>query len=341
MGKCQSTFSHNGRYACSCFAPRLVDYPFFFKAIFYKAIGTTGDCCQICRARRFFRQVRTGKERRILEKQLIHTQKLESLGILAGGIAHDFNNILTVIIGNADLALNCLNENSPAVTNVNNISKAASRAADLAMQMLAYAGKGKFVIEIISLNLLLQEILHMLQVSISKKAKLKLNLASNLPPVNVDATQMRQIIMNLVINASEAISNEGGIITITTGCTNYDESYGDDIWMDEKIAAGQYVYMEVADNGCGMDNDTLTKIFDPFFTTKFTGRGLGMASVLGIVRSHKGAIKINSETGKGSTFRILLPASENNYHSKDWPLSCAVPLVDDEAAIGVGTKVRS
>ncbi|WP_246545720.1 two-component system sensor histidine kinase NtrB [Pelotalea chapellei] len=181
----------------------------------------------------------------------------------------------------------------------------------------------------------------MLQVSISKKAKLKLNLASNLPPVNVDATQMRQIIMNLVINASEAISNEGGIITITTGCTNYDESYGDDIWMDEKIAAGQYVYMEVADNGCGMDNDTLTKIFDPFFTTKFTGRGLGMASVLGIVRSHKGAIKINSETGKGSTFRILLPASENNYHSKDWPLSCAVPLVDDEAAIGVGTKVRS
>jgi PAS domain S-box-containing protein len=275
-----------------------------------------------------------------IEQQLLHAQKLESLGVLAGGIAHDFNNILTAIIGNADLALKRLNPESPAVDNLYNITKSAFRAADLAKQMLAYSGKGRFVIESLDLNMLLEEMLHMLEVSISKKAVLRLNLHKPLPSVEADATQMRQIVMNLVINASEAIGERSGVIALTTGCMECDRSYLKDVWLDEKLTDGLYVYVEIADTGCGMDRDTLAKLFDPFFTTKFTGRGLGMAAVLGIVRGHKGAIKVYSEPGKGTTFKMLLPASNRpaelfkyETHSDDWKGSGTVLLVDDEESI--------
>ena len=175
--------------------------------------------------------------------------------------------------------------------------------------MLAYSGKGNFVVEAIDLNRLVEEMGHMLEVSISKKAVLRYNLAQPLPAVEADATQIRQIIMNLVINASEAIGDKSGVIAITTGCLECDEAYLQDVWLTDPIPTGLYVFLEVADTGCGMDEETLAKIFDPFFTTKFTGRGLGMAAVLGIVRGHKGAIKVYSEPGKGSTFKVLLPAS--------------------------------
>jgi len=288
-------------------------------------------------------------ERLHLEQQLLHAQKLESLGVLAGGIAHDFNNILMAILGNADLALMRINKESPVVDNLHRIEEAAARAADLAKQMLAYSGKGKFMVEHINLNRLLEDMLHMLEVSISKKAVLRLNLNHSLPTVEADATQMRQIVMNLVINASEAIGDKSGVIAITTGCMDCDKNYLKDVWLDENITAGLYVYLEIADTGCGMSKKTVARIFDPFFTTKFTGRGLGMAAVMGIVRSHKGAIKVYSELNKGTSFKILLPASgkpaelfnhDAGHGTDDWQGGGTVLLVDDEETVrGIGREM--
>jgi PAS domain S-box-containing protein len=290
---------------------------------------------------------RAEEERERIEKQLLHSQKLESLGVLASGLAHDFNNILTAIIGNADLALMRINKESPAVDNLHRIEQSALRAADLAKQMLAYSGKGKFMVSNIDLNLLLEEMLHMLEVSISKNALLRLNLHRPLPTVEADATQMRQILMNLVINASEAIGERSGVIAITTGCMDCDRSYLKDVWLDENLTDGFYVYLEIADSGCGMDQETLAKLFDPFFTTKFTGRGLGMAAVLGIVRGHKGAIKVYSEPDRGTSFKILLPASgkpveifNGESDRDDWQGSGTVLLVDDEETVrGIGAEM--
>jgi PAS domain S-box-containing protein len=303
-----------------------------------RMIGTNTDLTE---------RIAAEQERRSIELQMQHAQKLESLGVLAGGIAHDFNNILMAIMGNADLALMRINKESPAVENLHRIEQAAARAADLAKQMLAYSGKGKFVVENIDLNILLEEMLHMLEVSISKKAVLRLNLYTPLPTVEADATQMRQIIMNLVINASEAIGDKSGIIAITTGCMDCDRNYLKGIWLDENISEGLYVYLEIADTGCGMDKETITKLFDPFFTTKFAGRGLGMAAVLGIVRGHKGAIKVYSEPKRGTTFKILLPASNRPAeifngasHHDDWKGEGTVLLVDDEETVrGIGAEM--
>ncbi|MBE0574518.1 MAG: PAS domain-containing protein [Desulfuromonadales bacterium] len=280
------------------------------------------------------------KERLNLERQIFHAQKLESLGVLAGGIAHDFNNILTAIIGNADLALMRLNPESPAIDNLQKIEAAAARAADLARQMLAYSGKGKFVVENLNLNRLLEEMVHMLEVSISKAVELRFNLASNLPTLEADATQIRQIFMNLIINASEAIGEKNGVITITTGYMECNASYLNNVWQYDNLRGGLYLYVEVTDSGCGMEQETLTKIFDPFFTTKFTGRGLGMAAVLGIVRGHKGAIRIYSEPDIGTTFKVLLPASsqpaaivKNDACLDNWRSHCTILLVDDEETV--------
>ena len=280
------------------------------------------------------------KQKQEFDLQLLQTQKLESLGVLAGGIAHDFNNILMAIIGNADLALMKLPPGSPVTENLRAIDTASARAADLAKQMLAYSGKGRFLVESIDLNRLLDEMLHMLKVSISKKAVLCLNTSVEVPTVEADATQMRQVIMNLVINASEAIGDRGGLIAINVGCMECDRDYLKNSWLDEGIAEGTYVCLEISDTGCGMDQETATKIFDPFFTTKFTGRGLGMAAVLGIIRGHKGAIRVFSEPGKGSTFKLLIPASKNSSRqqkreaeSEAWSSSGKVLLVDDEESV--------
>ncbi|ACH40230.1 sensor histidine kinase response regulator, PAS domain-containing [Citrifermentans bemidjiense Bem] len=280
------------------------------------------------------------EERLRLEHQLLHAQKLESLGILAGGIAHDFNNILTGILGNSSLGLMRIDPDSPAAENLQNIEKAAVRAADLAKQMLAYSGKGMFVVEPVNLNLLLEEMIHLLEVSVSKKAELKLSLAQELPPVQADPTQLRQIVMNLVINASEATGEQGGTISISTGYRYFDQSYLKEAWFDCELAEGEFVFLQVADTGCGMDESTLLRIFDPFFTTKFTGRGLGMSAVLGIIRGHKGAIKVQSKTGEGTTFTVLLPASdlpvlvkEADQKMDNWQGSGTILLVDDEETI--------
>jgi len=292
-------------------------------------------------ARDITRRKRSEDDRLKLEKQMLHTQKLESLGVLAGGIAHDFNNILTSIVGNADLALMRLKPESPAIENLHRIESAAARASELARQMLAYSGKGRFVIEDLDLNRLVEEMGHMLEVSISKKALLRYNHCTPLPSMRGDATQIRQIVMNLVINASEAIGDKSGVISLTTGCLECNDAYLRDSWLSDPIPEGLYVFLEVSDTGCGMERETMAKIFDPFFTTKFTGRGLGMAAVLGIVRGHQGAIKVYSEPGRGSTFRIMFPAGSmpaelfgrEDDNDRQWHGSGTVLLVDDEETV--------
>ncbi len=281
------------------------------------------------------------EERRKMDSQIQQTQKLESLGVLAGGIAHDFNNLLMAILGNIDLALLDLSSSSPARGNLMEAAKASQRAADLCRQMLAYSGKGRFVNEVISLNEIIEDMRHMLEVSVSKKAMLRYNLAPGLPSIEADATQMRQIIMNLVINASDAVGEKSGFISISTGVMECDRSYLSETWLNEGLPEGAYVYIEVADTGSGMDPGMLPKIFDPFFTTKFTGRGLGLAAVLGIVRGHRGAIKLSSERGRGTTFKILIPAAEGSAEHQEgaqsaqlgWRGSGTVLLVDDEETI--------
>ncbi|TSK08048.1 MAG: response regulator [Geobacter sp.] len=287
---------------------------------------------------------RLEQEKRLIESQMLHVQKLESLGVLAGGIAHDFNNILMVILGNADLALMRMTPGAPACENLTQIEQAASRAADLARQMLAYSGRGKFVIEKLDMTRLVQEMGQMLEVSISKKVMLRYDFAPELPPVSGDATQLRQVVLNLVLNASEAVGDANGMIVISTKRLYCDRAYLSESWIDDRLPEGDYVVLEVSDNGCGMDREVIPRIFDPFFTTKFTGRGLGMAAVLGIVRAHHGAIKVYSEKGRGSTFRLLLPCVDGDADHHEladlgplWQGSGTVLLADDEESIrGLG-----
>jgi two-component system, cell cycle sensor histidine kinase and response regulator CckA len=290
---------------------------------------------------------RAEDERLKFLSQIQQTQKLESLGVLAGGIAHDFNNLLMAVLGHADLALDALPASSEARDDLAEIRRAAQRATELCKQMLAYSGKGRFVIQPVEMQKVVEEMLHMLRVSISKNAILKLNFAPNLPSVDADASQLRQVVMNLVVNASEAIGERSGVITLSTGAMDCDRQYLSESWLDEQLPEGMYVFIEVADTGAGMDPETRSRIFDPFFTTKFTGRGLGLAAVLGIVRGHRGAIKVYSELGKGTTFKVLLPVSQRAevreqtsavrgiYEGKG-----TVLLVDDDESVrAVGRKM--
>lgn len=284
---------------------------------------------------------RAEEERLKVERKLLDAQKLESLGVLAGGIAHDFNNLLTGVLGNASMARAELSPASPVHLYVAQIEKAAMRAADLCKQMLAYSGKGRFVLDDIDLSDLVDETTHLIDASISKRVRLKLQLAAHLPPVRADATQIRQIVMNLVINASEAIGERDGQIMIKTGELDADSNYLATAFNAPDLPPGRYVFIEVCDDGNGMDTQTLARIFDPFFTTKFTGRGLGLAAVLGIVRGHKGSIKVYSEPGKGTTFKILLPssdaapkaASKTALPKGNWTGSGTILVVDDEDSV--------
>ncbi len=286
-------------------------------------------------------RIRAEKERLHLESQIQQAQKLESLGVLAGGIAHDFNNLLTGILGNAGLACLEISQTSPALASIKNIETTAVRAAELCRQLLAYSGKGRFVLQAVNVNELVEEMTHLLNASISKKVIIKYNFAKNLPAIEVDTGQLRQIIMNLIINASDAIEENSGVITITTGVMTCDREYLKSTILDDMLTSGDYVYIEIADTGMGMSSETIEKIFDPFYTTKFTGRGLGLAAVLGILRSHKGAIKVYSEPGRGSTFKVLFPVSQKSAEPlpsitselDDWKGSGTVLVVDDEQMI--------
>ncbi len=251
---------------------------------------------------------RSDEDRRALEQKVQQAQKFESLGILAGGIAHDFNNLLVSILGNSDIALSMI----PADSNVNEvvteIQVAAWRAAELTRQMLAYSGRGRFVIETLDLSVLTFDMAQLLEASVSGRAEVRFELAYGLPQVSADAAQLRQVIASLVTNAAEAMPGTSGDILISTGLIHVDRHYLRATEFQQELEEGTYVYIEVKDTGSGMDAATRDRVFDPFFTTKFTGRGLGLAAVLGIVRGHKGAIKVDSEPGVGTTFKVLFPA---------------------------------
>jgi PAS domain S-box-containing protein len=247
-------------------------------------------------------------ERRTLEAQLQHAQKLESLGVLAGGIAHDFNNLLTGVLGNVELAQTHLPEDSPSRRHLGGIERSARRAADLCRQMLAYSGQGKFVVQRTNLNALVDEMAHLLEASISKKAQLTFHLAPDLPDLVCDPGQVCQVIMNLLTNASESLGADSGTIEISTTSCRGDSRFFQGAVLYEAGAPCAYVCLEVRDEGHGMDEATQRRIFDPFFTTKFTGRGLGLSAVLGIVRAHCGAIRIKSAPGEGTRFMVYFPA---------------------------------
>jgi signal transduction histidine kinase/CheY-like chemotaxis protein/HAMP domain-containing protein len=294
-------------------------------------------------------QKRAEEEQRNLERQVQQAQKMESLGVLAGGIAHDFNNLLMVVLGHAELALKEISPMSPARGSLTEITTAARRAADLCRQMLAYAGKASFALERVGLRELVEEMAHLLKTAISKKAILNLNLERGLPPIQADPSQIRQIVMNLIMNASDAIGDRSGVITVSVGATRCDEEYLRKIELRDDLAPGLYMHLEVTDTGGGMDAETRSRIFEPFFSTKFTGRGLGLAAVLGIVSAHKGALKVYSEPGKGTTFKILFPAltegedatlSSGASPLADWRGKGTILLVDDEESlIALGARM--
>ena len=250
---------------------------------------------------------RVEEQHRSLERQLLHVQKLESLGVLAGGIAHDFNNLLVSVLGNAGLALAELEPSSPIRSRLMDIELAAQRAAELTRQMLAYAGRGRVLVQQVNLSDLVVELVTLLRTVVARTADIDVRLTDNLPDVEADASQLRQVVMNLVTNAADAIGSAPGRIEITTGRMVATREYLAYSCVGQEPAPGEYVFAEIADTGCGMDEKTLARIFDPFFTTKATGRGLGLAAVLGIVRSHKGAIAVESTRGVGSRFRLLIP----------------------------------
>jgi PAS domain S-box-containing protein len=251
---------------------------------------------------------RAEEERLEMERRLLHTQKLESLGILAGGIAHDFNNLLMTIMGNLDLALMKLPPPSPVRENIEHALQAAQRSANLTGQMLAYSGKGMFIVKKMNLSELVEDIAHLLRTTITKSSTLRLNLQKKIPDIDADPGQIQQIIMNLITNASEAIGESTGVITLSTYVRDCDEEYLSHSRLDKKPLPGRFVCLEVSDTGSGMDANTMQLLFDPFFTTKTMGRGLGMSAMLGIMRSHRGAIVVDSVLGLGSTITVLFPA---------------------------------
>jgi PAS domain S-box-containing protein len=285
-------------------------------------------------------------ERKLLELQMQQTQKLESLGLLAGGIAHDFNNLLTVILGNASLALLELPPASAVAGLVREVEKAASRAADLTQQMLSYSGKGTFQVQPVDLSALIREMAQLLHTALPRRARLAFEFAPDLPPVEADATQVRQVVMNLITNAAEALQDESGVVTVATGLLTLEQPVLYAAHSGPDLAAGPYVFLRVTDTGCGMDEATQARVFDPFFTTKFTGRGLGLAVVLGIVRGHRGAVKVTSATVRGSTFEVLLPyrpppaapppapaAAPDQAAERAWRGYGTVLVVDDEESV--------
>jgi PAS domain S-box-containing protein len=282
-------------------------------------------------------------ERKITEQAFRQAQKLESIGTLAGGIAHDFNNLMNAVLGQAGLALQKLPKESPAVDHITKAIKASERVADLTKQLLAYSGKGKFIIDKIDLNTLVKENVQILEVSIPKTTKLQYELGSPSPHIKGDISQIQQVVMNMIINAGEAMDpNPGTIILRTKSIEIAQETDAYSKYTGVPLTIGKYALMQVKDSGSGINEETLSRIFDPFFTTKFTGRGLGLAAVLGIIKGHKGGIRIESEVGKGTMFEIVFPLIDSfktTEESEKGKLSLVngegktILVIDDEASI--------
>jgi CheY-like chemotaxis protein len=245
-----------------------------------------------------------------MQMQLLHSQKLESLGVMAGGIAHDFNNILQSILGNMEMASKNLAPGSEPQKFIAIATKSGMQAAHLTSLILAYTGRGFITRKELNLNELVNDNADMLRTAASTNVSMELSLHEELPGIMADEASIQQVVMNLVMNAAESIEENPGFVKVSTGIQNCDQTFLDDSLLEEKPEPGSFVFLEVRDNGCGMGEETLKRLFDPFFTTKFTGRGLGMSAVMGIMKTHAGALFVESEVGKGTTFRVLFPVSE-------------------------------
>lgn len=253
----------------------------------------------------------TNKERLMILEQVQRAQKLESLGIMAGGIAHDYNNILTAILGYTELALQNLASDSFAHHCINQVEKESKRAEYLTKQMLAYLGYGAFEVGPININKVLHETARIMENTVFDTVVMKYELCEDIPDIEANFTQINQIVTNLIINASEAIGDANGYITVSTGVKECDETYLSESYIEPNPEPGSFVWLQVSDTGCGMDKETLKKLCDPFFTTKFIGRGLGMSALHGITKGHRGAMMAGSEPGKGTTIRLLYPVYES------------------------------
>jgi len=269
------------------------------------------------------------REAEASEARARHVQKLESIGVLAGGIAHDFNNLLHVVLGNADLARAQIAPESMAHEHLDEVIRATQRAAELTHQLLAYSGRGAIERRQLDLSHEVREMATLLRMAISKQAVLMWDFAADLPPITADPAQIRQIVMNLITNASDALGDRPGTITLRTGVVE-----------DRDGELTGAVFLEVVDTGCGMDSSTLQHIFDPFFSTKVTGRGLGLAAVMGIVESHGGHIRIQTAPDEGTTFRVLFPAVEGTADAVTrrpgagtWRGHGSVLVVEDEEGV--------
>jgi len=252
-------------------------------------------------------RVNAEKEKLELQRQFLHAEKLKSLGLMAGGIAHDFNNLLAAVIGNIELGLMELGGKPTVEGPLREAVAAANRAAHLTRQMLAYSGRGRFVVAELHLNEMVRSMMELLKATVSKKASLEFRFDKSLPSVEGDEAQLQQIVMNLVTNASEALADKPGLITVSTSARECDAAYLAGSRTGNLLKPGQYVVVEVSDTGCGMDEAIQQQLFDPFFTTKFTGRGLGMSAVLGAVRGHGGGILISSRLNRGTVVTVLFP----------------------------------
>ncbi|MFN8391481.1 MAG: response regulator [Bdellovibrionota bacterium] len=249
-------------------------------------------------------------ERERLLKQMQHAQQLESLGVLAGGIAHDFNNLLMAILGSASLIVEELSPRSPLRARVENIIGAGKRASELTSQLLAYSGRGQFFLQPLELSHVIEDMLPLLRSYVSKNICLEVQFGTRPAMSYLDSGQLRQVILHLVSNAADSLGEQPGSITLRTDLIQADRKLLSEMRLGEQLAEGQYVRLEVRDTGCGIPEDILERIFDPFFSTKFTGRGLGLAAVIGIVRSHRGALRVKSERGLGTAFELLFPLHE-------------------------------
>ncbi|QDU10581.1 PAS domain S-box protein [Gimesia aquarii] len=289
-------------------------------------------------------RIQIEEEKDQLHAQMLHAQKLESLGVLAGGIAHDFNNLLLAILGNTNLALLDLNDDSPVIQNVQNIEIAAKHAAKICERLLAYSGRRTFASSTFNLNLIIQETVEILKTIVSPNAIIELNLSEEELLIHGDTGQIEQVVLNLLTNASEAIQNQSraGEICIRTDIQELTQEELANYYFCENIHPGMYVYFEIQDNGIGMDEDCQSKMFDPFFTTKFTGRGLGLAGVSGIIRGHHGGLYVESALNSGSCFRVILPVadssvedikSDSSVDSLVAPHVGSVLVIDDDKAV--------
>jgi PAS domain S-box-containing protein len=287
------------------------------------------------------------KERKILENKMQEAQRLESLGMLAGGIAHDFNNLLQVVVGNASLAELVVGESSEEQIKrelpglLGEIKVAADRGANLCGQMLAYAGRGQFLAQDVDLAQFVQVTTDLLKSTLPKNAKVHLRLLDKIPPIHAAPSQLQQIVMNLLINASEALAGKPGVLTVEVGLQHADRQFLSECVIGDELPESNYVFLKVVDTGCGMPPETVSRVFDPFFTTKFQGRGLGLAAVNGIVRGHGGALSVQSVPGEGTTFEILFPPiTKTNLVvapaasvSSEWRSTGRALLVDDEPEV--------